>query len=1226
MEERQEHLSQAQVELCASLGPGDAPKEMEAHLSGCGICLQRLLNWQRNQFQRFEMASMKPEPNPGCPTDSEVRDVAAGMVPTEATEAILRHAAHCNHCGPLLGQYLQIFSEESSPEIEALIDQSPSSRPGWEREKAREIVRQMHPPVFAPSWWSPFLRPRFLTAAAGLAALVIGGFLAEPYVMAAWQLKKATSLTAAAASQRRASEMRCSCSPSDQYPGAYHGHEGTMGSSSQSDEPPWQWDEALSMVKKRADSGNLSSKWLNLQRQLLVLEDPGANNERTKQSFHDAQSASRNDPGLRIDLAVRYFEEDLRAASLDQAASKDKLLHPPALTRSIELLNQALHQSGLTPEQRRVALFNLAIAFEKSAQLDKAIEAWKEYLEADPSGGWHDEAGERLKEDKDKTRKSSEHISFDPAFFLAHLDEPAVQNNIEEYLERATISWLPDALDHPDGISAQAVRALAEQLKKKHSDSLLSDLLARTRPADLPALLALSAAMQANREDNPPAAKQSALEASRLFSKNHNLAGEAWADFEEVYADQRDLSGQACVDKATILDQRLAGASYQWLQGEITLERAICRNFTEVPKDSDIDADLDKSRLQAAKFGFPILNLRFVGLSPGIKRQQELICDQTIWSQELEGVQEYRQGVYPRERLFQFYSVLEQCTEQEGYWNAAEDLMKSMIAMRLSMEKQDQDLNVVVALYLHLAGIRTSLRNSAGAEEAIRKAETVFNNAETTNQPFKASTRILLAESQLQIGKVETALKTLEPVQIEKVKNYRVVLDFRRVKGAILLRLNRLPKAQDEYQSGIVCAESSLSGVTGALLRANWASKTEPLYRGLTEIWLKQNKAEDAWKLWEWSKARGILSQSSVAARRPSPTSWTALQKAILAFPVPSDASVRLVYAVFGDRLHVWTVGNGKVRSTWIEVKRGQLETLIDNFVTQCANPKSPLQQLQADGRELFSLLLGPFAADLNGAQTMTLEMDQRLWRLPVQALTTPSGLYVTEQYYVGYSPGVLAEQSLRKPGSRERQNALLQVEAYPGSDGSLADVSKRFRSPTVFQGDTTDRDAILKAMPRSNVFFFFGHALAFGRVVTLRINDKSSLRAADFTPAATAHLSLAVLAACSTGSGEEYGPLDTDSLVRALLASGVSDVVASQWDVYSPNTRDIVKSFFHSRSLGQSPTRAMTHAQREFLLSHAQKARLASEKDERHPYYWAGFMVIGRQGFAPPAKKVTIR
>ena len=136
---RQEHLSDAEIEQCANNIPGACAEQIESHLSECELCLHRLLEQQRIQFKSIETDGMNRDPHPECYSDNEIQNVAAGMVEPKAAALVLQHAAQCDHCGPLLNQYFEIFSEESSPEIEALIDQLPSSKPGWEKKKAMRL-------------------------------------------------------------------------------------------------------------------------------------------------------------------------------------------------------------------------------------------------------------------------------------------------------------------------------------------------------------------------------------------------------------------------------------------------------------------------------------------------------------------------------------------------------------------------------------------------------------------------------------------------------------------------------------------------------------------------------------------------------------------------------------------------------------------------------------------------------------------------------------------------------------------------------------------------------------------------------------------------------------------------------------------------------------------------------------------------------------------------------
>jgi CHAT domain-containing protein len=297
---------------------------------------------------------------------------------------------------------------------------------------------------------------------------------------------------------------------------------------------------------------------------------------------------------------------------------------------------------------------------------------------------------------------------------------------------------------------------------------------------------------------------------------------------------------------------------------------------------------------------------------------------------------------------------------------------------------------------------------------------------------------------------------------------------------------------------------------------------------------------------------------------------------------------------------------NHKIYSNWIELKQPELEKLVDDFAGRCADRFSPLPELQELGGKLFSLLVQPVMDKLDEKQLVVFEADQRLWRLPLQALWTLDHRYFGEQFYLQYSPGILTEKTLRRAGGMHPQNALLQVESIPGFGPDLAGIANRFIHPTVISGVTATAPQVLDAAMKSDILFFFGHSEPKGRGAMLRLSDSTSMDSQDFTPAVLSHLSTAVLAACSTGTTGQYGVLDTHSLVHAFLAGKVPSVVASQWDVETSSTVHLMNNIFQNSLDGDSLGKAVTNAQREYLVSHPQGT-------ERHPYYWAGFTAIGR-------------
>jgi CHAT domain-containing protein len=165
-----------------------------------------------------------------------------------------------------------------------------------------------------------------------------------------------------------------------------------------------------------------------------------------------------------------------------------------------------------------------------------------------------------------------------------------------------------------------------------------------------------------------------------------------------------------------------------------------------------------------------------------------------------------------------------------------------------------------------------------------------------------------------------------------------------------------------------------------------------------------------------------------------------------------------------------------------------------------------------------------------------------------------------------------------------------------------------------LLEGENTSTAQVLAVMEKADIFAFFGHGERIGAGTALKLNATNSLTAADISRQQFPRLQLAMLAGCSSGAAE-YGVMDTNNLVHALLAKGVPSVVASQWDVDGEQTNTMMKIFVDSLLQGENAALALAKAQRKFLskaeTEFSQKTR--KQPDHRHPYYWAGFGVTGR-------------
>ncbi|WP_246356802.1 CHAT domain-containing tetratricopeptide repeat protein [Pyxidicoccus fallax] len=95
----------------------------------------------------------------------------------------------------------------------------------------------------------------------------------------------------------------------------------------------------------------------------------------------------------------------------------------------------------------------------------------------------------------------------------------------------------------------------------------------------------------------------------------------------------------------------------------------------------------------------------------------------------------------------------------------------------------------------------------------------------------------------------------------------------------------------------------------------------------------------------------------------------------------------------------------------------------------------------------------------------------------------------------------------------------------------------------------------------------------------------------------------LVVLSACDTGRGEVQLGQDVYGLRRAFFIAGAETVVVSLWKVNDASTALLMEDFYRRLAAGQGRADALQGAMRTV------------KKTRPHPYYWAAFMTMGRDG-----------
>ena len=426
MSQRANHLTGAQIEAFAAQAAEqrfDAESQrMTGHISECGECLSRFLPiYQSHLSFPASVAPGAAERLDGggltndCLTSDDLRHMAAGIARPETVREALKHVPRCGHCGPLLRQYLEDFSEDLPEEGRLLISQSKSATAEWQREMVSRIVgksflsRMME--RVRGLWHSLTGTPmmRLATSGAALAVAIGGGVAVWPAVV----LFNANSASLAAASDsgHRVVAMRL---PGADY-ASYEPLPTVMGDAQEPSSKSPALFEAKSAVARAQQSGKMDPRWRWIDGRTALLEGTASGAGRAADTLEKARAEGQTSARLQIELAAAYFERDSRA---------DK----PNLAKTIDLLEGVLAMPGVSKDDRAVALFNVAIAYEKINAWQLVADRLTEYLKLDASGPWSQEARTRLDAARAKLPPPRQQGYRTPSFFFFIALIPASSN------------------------------------------------------------------------------------------------------------------------------------------------------------------------------------------------------------------------------------------------------------------------------------------------------------------------------------------------------------------------------------------------------------------------------------------------------------------------------------------------------------------------------------------------------------------------------------------------------------------------------------------------------------------------------------------------------------------------------------------------------------------------------------------------------------------------------
>ena len=410
-------------------------------------------------------------------------------------------------------------------------------------------------------------------------------------------------------------------------------------------------------------------------------------------------------------------------------------------------------------------------------------------------------------------------------------------------------------------------------------------------------------------------------------------------------------------------------------------------------------------------------------------------------------------------------------------------------------------------------------------------------------------------------------------------------------------------------------------------------------YHLLTEIQVMQGKSFDALLSVERAKARVLLDSLS----RSNEELFAPQKIPLLSHPdlrqFVDPKTVLLEYLVTKEKTFLFVIrkktltSEPEIQTFTIHLSAQELQKRTQAFQQLIASRRPAFA---AEARDLYRLLLQPAAALLQGVDSLCIIPDGSLWEVPFQALQDATGRYVLEDYTIHLAPSLSVLSAMRQPSAQQISPSLFALgnPAYkatktdsagkfsreftplPDAEKEVASVGKLFGKRKVLTGQAAT-ESVFKALAGDyGILHLATHAVLDNRhplnsyllLATSQSDEKNDgLLTAREVMELKLKAQLVVLSACETANGRISVGEGIIGLSWAFLLAGCRTMVVSQWQINSTSTTEFMIHFFTQFKRGADKKQAA----KSYALRHA-ALHLLHQPRFQHPYYWAGFVMIG--------------
>lgn len=318
-----------------------------------------------------------------------------------------------------------------------------------------------------------------------------------------------------------------------------------------------------------------------------------------------------------------------------------------------------------------------------------------------------------------------------------------------------------------------------------------------------------------------------------------------------------------------------------------------------------------------------------------------------------------------------------------------------------------------------------------------------------------------------------------------------------------------------------------------------------------------------------------------------------------------SPESALVQYFPAQDRLYIFVVTSSEFTIHEVSVSRAELTKLVQEYLLAASRSNSLQASFEPAAARLYSLLIHSTGSRLNQVRNLQIIPSGPLWEVPFSSLLDAKGQPLNEDFTISY---LSSSELLKLFKTRDRKE---QVPLRPllvsgakdlhGAEAEVEGIAALFEESIVIKAKDLSLKRFLANLDGSDLIHIASHSTVSsegGKSFVHLGPDRLSLEqiyGLKLLPS-----SLVVLSSCRSAVGTNPAGKEVTSLATAFSVAGASTVIASRWPVDDRSTAKFFGFFYPALLQGKSRGEALRLAELRMKEAHP------------HPYFWAGFTLLG--------------